>query len=76
MVLNLESPAARLQEPLQTGAVVMLFGATAGAGTSTMGLGGVGVVVVVVFGVGVVVLGGGVGHGGMPGRPHRHAVLF
>ena len=75
MVLNLVSPAPRLQEPFQTGAVVILFGATAGAGTSTMGLDGVAVVVVVV-GVVVVVLGGGVGHGGVPGRPHKHAVLF
>ena len=40
MVLNLLSFSSRLHEPLHTGAVVRLLGATAGAGTTTCGLDG------------------------------------
>ena len=77
MVLNLVSLASRLHEPLHTGAVVKLLGATAGAGTTTNGLaggGGVGAGVVGVVGAGVVDGGGRVGHGAV--MHGMHAVLL
>ena len=77
MVLNLVSLASRLHEPLHTGAVVKLLGATAGAGTTTNGLaggGGVGAGVVVVVGGGVVGSVPPIGHGAV--MHGMHAVVF
>ena len=67
MVLNLLPSSSRLHEPLQTGTVFKLLGATAGAGTPTSGLtpsGGSGV------GAGVVVVVGG------DDGDEKHAVLY
>ena len=66
MVLNLLLSSSRLHEPLQTGTVFKLLGATAGAGTPTCGLTPGGGVV----GAGVVVVVGG------DDGDEKHAVLY